>query len=454
MAAHLSTMGLRSRLNVLLTLIFSVALLVACFYLLANTRRAVVDELRASSEFASLLISGLRDSGPAAADHDGLVALVERLGAQAPLRHLRISVIGATGQEYHARASQRDVWPSPQWFHELVRPTADSLERRFDLAGATVAIAADPDAEIGEAWRDMRATLVVLMMAFAGASIGTFVFLGRALRPLRQLSSGLEGVGQGRYATRLRPSGIRDLDRIVDRFNEMAAALERSERDNAALAQRSLAIQENERRHLAHELHDELGQSITAIKALAVSIQQRTEGVLAERAGTIMDVSTDVYTRVRRMMTRLHPVVLDELGLVAALDLMIDDWNVHHEDCFCEFAAERNLPGLGSDVRIAAYRTVQEALTNIARHAAASSARIELQIMGVEAAQSTLRVAISDNGRGFALAELREGLGLRGIRERVQALHGSLRLDAREGDGVRIEALFPLGAAATTEDRT
>ncbi|MEX2479438.1 MAG: histidine kinase [Gammaproteobacteria bacterium] len=437
-------MSLRTRLNLLLSLIFFLALFVAVIHLLANTRQAVTDELQASSEFASLFITGLHDKLASAGDYDALVAMVERLGTSAPLRHLRISVISPDGRELRPRTADRSLWSAPNWFHELVRPDARMLEQRFDIAGATLIIVADPDAEIGEAWRDVRASLTVLLIAFCGASIGTFVFLGRALRPLRQLSRGLEGVGQGYFATRLSPSGIPDIDRIVGRFNDMVATLERSEHDNAVLARRSLAIQENERRHLAHELHDEMGQSITAIKALAVSIQQRTSGVLAERAGTIVEVSSDIYTRVRRMMTRLHPVVLDELGLVAALELMVDDWNVHHEDCFCEFDSVRNLPEIDGDVRIAAYRTAQEALTNIARHAGASTARIELRLLETAPGPSTLSMVISDNGRGFAAEDARLGLGLRGIRERIQAAQGELRLKAEPGAGVRIEARFPL----------
>ena len=119
------------------------------------------------------------------------------------------------------------------------------------------------------------------------------------------MSRGLEGVERGQFTVRLAPSGLPDLDRITARFNDMVRTLEQSERDNAELARRSLAIQEDERRRLAHELHDDLGQSITAIKALAAAIRQRADGVVAERAATIMDVSSDIYV-VRRMMSRLR----------------------------------------------------------------------------------------------------------------------------------------------------
>ena len=126
---------------------------------------------------------------------------------------------------------------------------------------------------------------------------------------------------------------------------------------------------------------------------------------------------------------------------------MIDDWNEHHEDCFCEFTAPRDLPALDPDLGIAAYRTVQEALTNIARHAAARNARVSLARGRSTQGESTLELIIADNGRGFAPARTRLGLGLRGIRERVLAGGGTLNLVAAPGAGVRLEAVFPLAVA-------
>lgn len=438
---------LRARLNVLLVLVFLLALLVASVFLLANARRAIVDELRASSDFAALLVAGIGESVLHGAQDTTPPTLIDHLAAHAPLRHLRITLRDARGHTVQTNPPAGEAWPAPAWFRELVRPRAASLERELDIGGARLTIVADPEAEIGEAWRDVRTSLLVLGLAFASATLGTSLFLGRALRPLRQLSRGLEGVERGQFTVRLAPSGLPDLDRITARFNDMARTLEQSERDNAELARRSLAIQEDERRRLAHELHDDLGQSITAIKALAVAIRQRADGVVAERAATIMEVSSDIYDRVRRMMSRLRPVALDELGLVPALETMIDDWNEHHEDCFCEFTAPRDLPALDPDLGIAAYRTVQEALTNIARHAAARNARVSLARGRSTQGESTLELIIADNGRGFAPARTRLGLGLRGIRERVLAGGGSLNLVAAPGAGVRLEAVFPLAVA-------
>ncbi|MGH8596305.1 MAG: histidine kinase [Gammaproteobacteria bacterium] len=110
-------------------------------------------------------------------------------------------------------------------------------------------------------------------------------------------------------------------------------ARERARHDaEMSLAHRALAIREEERKHLAHELHDEMGQSISAIKALAVSIAQRDTSVdhrIRQSAATIAEVSTHIYEKVRQLMSQLRPTALDELGLQSALEDMIDDWNSH-----------------------------------------------------------------------------------------------------------------------------
>jgi two-component system sensor histidine kinase UhpB len=106
---------------------------------------------------------------------------------------------------------------------------------------------------------------------------------------------------------------------------------------------------------LAQELHDELGQSISAIKALAVAIRDHlpaSKTTIVDSADTIIDVSTDIYSRARSMIARLRPVVLDKLGLVSALQNMVDDWNSHHEDTFCKFGVEGQIPDLADDIAI------------------------------------------------------------------------------------------------------
>ena len=226
----------------------------------------------------------------------------------------------------------------------------------------------------------------------------------------------------------------------------MAEVLQRSQEDNKFLTQRSLAIQEDERRNLAYELHDELGQSITAIKAVAVSIEQqstRDPRSITESADTIIKVSNRMYNVARNMMLRLRPPALDELGLITALQDMIDDWNSHHEETFCSFSFEGDMDSPGEEISISLYRIVQESLTNVVKHAAASNVKIRIAIIDYNNSQY-VDMVIEDNGRGFDNTVTRPGLGLLGMRERVEALQGNLQIDTRPGAGVRITITLPL----------
>ena len=441
-------MELRVRLNLLLSLILFLALSIGAAYSLGNARRAVAEELRASSELASTLIQNLLGGTASPVEPGSLYGMLEQLEKNTKTRHLNITVAsGGPLQVNIGRREESGPRGIPGWFFSLVRPDPGSLARTVEFDGTTILIAADPADEITEAWREIRVTLTVMLAVFVGANVVVFLFLGRALTPLQEFSRALTGVERGDYASRLKAVGVPELDAISERFNLMAEVLEQSHADNAVLAQRSLAIQEVERRHLAHELHDELGQSITAIKALAVSINERSrfsDEAVAASAATITDISSDIYARVRQMMTRLHPVILDELGLLSAVELMVDDWNTHYGDCFCSLQASRDLPPLANDARIAVYRIVQEALTNIAKHARASEVSIALDVKSGADGEACIVVDVADNGMGFDPCRERRGLGLVGMQERVNAMNGRLEIETAPGQGVRITASAPL----------
>lgn len=211
---------------------------------------------------------------------------------------------------------------------------------------------------------------------------------------------------------------------------------------NRELAQGLLLAQENERRALARELHDEIGQNCTAIRAEASFISHAAgddrAGVIAS-AARIGQISEELYGLVRTILRRLRPMALDSLGLESALQELCESWE---EQCgiACGFFP-RDLPAeLDDGVRIAVFRLVQESLTNVARHAGADQVRIDLA-----AADGCLRLIVADNGRGLADPErVRPGFGLVGMRERVAGLHGQFRLISQPGQGLRIEVDLPL----------
>jgi two-component system sensor histidine kinase TtrS len=210
------------------------------------------------------------------------------------------------------------------------------------------------------------------------------------------------------------------------------------------LAQKCMAVQEDERRHLARELHDELGQCITAIQADAETIQELSSDsrVLAS-AGAIQSVSARVYAVVHKIMERLRPSILDDLGLVETLNEEIGVWQKRQPRTRYRIRTHGNLEQPGDDINISMYRIVQECLTNIAKHAMAENVTIELAVVDT-GSESQLQLIVNDDGAGMTRQAIGRGLGLIGIRERVEALDGTFDISSSAGAGTRIEVTVPL----------
>lgn len=436
-------MNLGARLRLLLLVIVLVAIGGATVGVVLQARQSVADELQSTMDLSTLLFERFVRFVPP----QSLVTELTRIVDTVQARHLDIQLREGTGA---AVPPPMRATAAPAWFVDMVEPAPVARTRRVMIPGTEMRleIRADPADELSEAWWETRRTLFALL-ALACALIWLFLRWGQlVLRPLTDIATALSQVEAKKLGTRLQRHDIPEIDFIVDRFNRMAEAQERDAREVLELTRRSLMIREEERRHLAHELHDEMGQSISAIKALAVSISRRSEThepKVKQSADTIADVSSHVYERVRQMMSQLRPTTLDELGLVAALADMIDTWNSHHESAFCTFTAAGVLPPLTATQNINLFRIVQEALTNIAKHAGARHAMVTLEYASSPAGVGgDLVLRIGDDGRGFDVLAPHRGLGLVGLHERVRALGGKMALASDPENGTQFEVTIPI----------
>ncbi len=436
-------MSLRLRLNLLLGMIVVVTLAGATWSVVNQARQAVADELRSSVDLTGTLLEAMATQAIPADAAATFTQLIKSIKA----RHLDIQLIDEQLPQ-PPRAGRKPR--APRWFVGLVEPDPIQLRRRIPLPQTSLwlEVRADPADELDESWRETSRTLITLL-SLALALVFLFARWGRlVLWPLNEIRLALGQVEAGRYATRLTQFGIPELDAIAEGFNKMALGQERDAAEVAELARRALVIREEERRRLAHELHDEMGQSISAIKALAVSISRRAlahDPRITQSADTIAEVSTRVYERVRQMMSQLRPTALDELGLVSALADMIDTWNSHHENVFCGFAVNGKVPPLSAAQSINLFRIVQEALTNIAKHASAANASVMVDYHATKLANDgELSLLIKDDGVGFEATTKTRGLGLVGISERVKALGGKLTLATQPGSGTQFTINIPL----------
>jgi two-component system, NarL family, sensor histidine kinase UhpB len=230
------------------------------------------------------------------------------------------------------------------------------------------------------------------------------------------------------------------------------ASLSAALAENRRLAQQYLEIQESERRALARDLHDELGQYLNVVKVDTVAMRERFargdgEGhrLAAETIGNINRIQAVVMGLIRQ----LRPVGLDELGLVAAIEHCVEEWRRRLPQLTIELTVTEDLEGLDEMRRLALYRLVQEGLTNVARHSRAT--RVEIRVArepGAPPSQARVVVCVEDNGVGAEPAHTGPGLGLIGMRERMEAVGGSLQVGNREGGGFRLRAEVPVGSGA------
>jgi len=220
--------------------------------------------------------------------------------------------------------------------------------------------------------------------------------------------------------------------------------------ENRQLARMALAIQEEERANLARELHDELGQSLTAIRAEAecvLQINRDRSPTISECAGAINAVAGQVYGVVRGMMQRLRPALLDDLGLTAALNELLRQCRTHHPELTVEATLD-SLPPLSHAVELAAYRITQEALTNIVKHAGAS--RVELVLRSLD---KVFELRIRDDGRGVERSANGRGFGLIGMRERALAVGGEFHFSTGPDMGTTIHVTLPLQKREVQHER-
>jgi PAS domain S-box-containing protein len=231
----------------------------------------------------------------------------------------------------------------------------------------------------------------------------------------------------------------KDLERQVEeRTKEITSILNQLRRLSGSI----MANQEKERSAIARELHDELGQILTALRMDSVWLRDRlkqTDSKASQRALTMCSMIDKTIEEVRGMAIRLRPGVLDDLGLADALEWYTSDFE-KRTGITCLFK-HHNVPDINDTVATAAYRITQEALTNVARHANAS--RVEVTLLGKD---STLTLATADDGKGFNTLDLTEteALGLAGMRERAGLVGGELEVQSQPEKGTRVKFKVPI----------
>ena len=227
--------------------------------------------------------------------------------------------------------------------------------------------------------------------------------------------------------------------------------------ENRRLSLSHVRVQEDERKQLARELHDELGQHLNAIKIDAVSIRNWADGKWADvhsAALSVVAVTNHVQDTIRDMLRRLRPVGLDELGLASALEHLVQSWQTRNPATRAVLTMNTDFDDFKENENMTCYRIVQEALSNVMRHAQAHEVTIHIERPCQSGAPDHVVLSIIDDGAGLAQGVQVQApapaqrLGLVGMRERVEALGGEIAIESPAGRGFRIRAVIPVAGVS------
>lgn len=445
-------MSLRLQINLIIAILLGLFASLLVGLQIDNTRRGVHEEVLGANVVASQLLSRVNlvyGSG-------GLEGMTEFLTRVGRVRANEISLYDEQNKLlYRSPPPTYKVGrEAPQWYTNLVSsPLAPKV---IALPRGRMVLQADPSRATLDGWDDLRPMIWIVLAGFVLANLLVYALIGRVLKPLSLLVQGLGKVAHGAYDTRLPALSGHEGRQISTAFNSMAQSVQ----DTAAARQEAqaatLALAENreltqiiqtrieaERGSIARELHDEMGQQVTAIKSIGLAIARKAKGqddMIAQSAHLVMNCADKIYEGVHRLISKLRPLALDRFGLKDALQDMVDDWRLLHSEVILHLTTSGDLEGLDEEVTTAVYRIVQEAVNNSLRHANAS--RIDVKVL---ATIDFLQLEVLDNGHGVAEDFLVPGhFGVLGIKERAYALEGIFELENLQPTGIRVAVKLPI----------
>lgn len=317
------------------------------------------------------------------------------------------------------------------------------------MRGETVGkltIEANPADEIAEIVGEVELFSGVLIGLCLLTIGGLLMSVRSSLRPLELLSEGFNRLEHADYRP-IAAIPVIELARVGRQFNLFAESLQRVTSDNRLLIDRLFSIQDWERKELAAELHDEFGPALFAIRAEVACIMKAAAGdaEACARAQSITELTDGIQRLNYRILERLRPLILEQMGLPQALRHLVASWQARYPQLAWSLEVTPNYDDRNETVSLTLYRAVQESITNSIRHSQASAINVRL----ICEPTGVIRLAVRDNGRGLP-TPCRYGFGQLGMSERVRQLGGSLNV-RNNGPGVAVEICIPKSEQRLTE---
>ncbi len=390
------------------------------------------------------------------------------------------TAVDSEGHYYEAPIKKQIVWINLFSDNGTPHVSASSDSRPPTLTTETVGwvrVQMSPAAMMAKQAHRFRVELAMAALGLAAAGVLAWILARSLTVPLKEAIDALRQIRGGDYRVNLPVATGGEVGELQASIGEMSLALDESKKDlenkvaertrdlvastNEALRanddkrkliQKVNSIIEEERKGIAIEIHDELNASLIAVRLEAQAI-----GALAakappgpeveqvqQKAQAITRLALDLYASGRRLVRRLRPEVLEMLGLHGAVEEMLRHYDSGSRIDF-SFHSEGDFSKLGNELAISAYRIVQEALSNVMKHSGATSAQVSLVLAD---GGDVLHIEVADNGHGFDTGTASEGIGIIGMRERVDALGGSIAVHSQPGEGTTVVIALPLSGAS------
>lgn len=475
---------IRVQLMIAIGIINVIALVIVGVIFVANAHKATRVEMDASVDLAKNFVRvAIQSLSPKTRPED-ISKNVDQLSSRlriGKLRHVRIYMADATGalvQLSPAPNARRDPAlppPAPRWFEALVAPdvapstvsvihsakTAGSIvmvempvldgPRTWDLG--TVVIAGEPSDEVAEVWADLTALGPVVGLINILVLATLYVVLGRLLDPMAHVAKGLSRLEDGDYGTRLTPPRVTELGAIASSFNRLAATLGRTRSENGRLYGQLVTVQEEERREIANELHDEASPCLFGIMANTMSAQrlleqptERSSVELGEHLTEILNITDRLKHMNRVMLKKLRPVAVDHVALSELARELIGELQNRYPHVDITPSLRTRGERYGELVDLTVYRCIQEGVTNAIRHGNARAIRVDLFDKRPKRGARLLHLLIQDDGKGVPPGTSL-GFGLTAMRERVHALSGTWQIETVSSKGTLLKIVIPVTAA-------
>lgn len=401
---------------------------------------------------------------------------IENLPLQLNLRHVQIRVAGADEHSVIQPSTAADIErrnskpTAPSWFLSLFH--FDNPERDIPIiidgrqVGTALVVGQASD-EIAEAWQDLSDLAPIVLLANAAVIGLLYVVLGRVLTPLTNFVTGLRELERGHFGHRLRRPEVRQLADVADRFNALASALQATTTENGRLNRRLIAVQDDERRQIASELHDELGSYLFGLRMNLLSLQRLIDTLppdavepARERVGTLVSLGEQIQTANRTLLKRIRPMAIGRAPLADVITDLVTEFERNDPDHTFDLHIGHIRHGYSDCIDLTVYRCIQEGVTNAVRHAKARSVTVRLEQRTTPlprhdgwSATAALRLSVKDDGRGIRPGT-QAGIGLTGMEERVRALGGTFALSNGSNRGACLDIAIPVEIAEWTPYKT